>query len=152
MLTSFSVRGILTCNVRSSCPAASVVRIGCMLITILFFWSDAMKKKQPRDTLELTVDRGPRQAGIRRKARDAYLKELDLNPLNNNGIDQEIGSRINRAKSIHDRVGKPTDLEKYQFLSEVMAVFLLGSEPMSDRKSTRLNSSHVAISYAVFCL
>src|SRR5690625_5845764 len=26
------------------------------------------------------------------------------------------------------------------------------SEAMTDRKSTRLNSSHVAISYAVFCL
>src|SRR5690625_6031063 len=26
------------------------------------------------------------------------------------------------------------------------------SSPASDRKSTRLNSSHVAISYAVFCL
>src|SRR6202045_1617432 len=26
------------------------------------------------------------------------------------------------------------------------------SRPSSDRKSTRLNSSHVAISYAVFCL
>src|SRR5437868_4188144 len=25
-------------------------------------------------------------------------------------------------------------------------------EPMRDRKSTRLNSSHVSISYAVFCL
>src|SRR5690625_2825648 len=25
-------------------------------------------------------------------------------------------------------------------------------EPLEDRKSTRLNSSHVAISYAVFCL
>src|SRR5690625_6229218 len=27
-----------------------------------------------------------------------------------------------------------------------------GSLPVEDRKSTRLNSSHVAISYAVFCL
>src|SRR5207253_7670339 len=26
------------------------------------------------------------------------------------------------------------------------------TQPFSDRKSTRLNSSHVAISYAVFCL
>src|SRR5690625_6453541 len=26
------------------------------------------------------------------------------------------------------------------------------SSPLADRKSTRLNSSHVAISYAVFCL
>src|SRR5439155_3621634 len=29
---------------------------------------------------------------------------------------------------------------------------LLGVLPIADRKSTRLNSSHVAISYAVFCL
>src|SRR5207253_9209554 len=28
----------------------------------------------------------------------------------------------------------------------------LDREPRTDRKSTRLNSSHVAISYAVFCL
>src|SRR5207253_9964554 len=27
-----------------------------------------------------------------------------------------------------------------------------GTRPTTDRKSTRLNSSHVAISYAVFCL
>src|SRR5207253_10685165 len=27
-----------------------------------------------------------------------------------------------------------------------------GGHPLLDRKSTRLNSSHVAISYAVFCL
>src|SRR5690606_41761105 len=31
-------------------------------------------------------------------------------------------------------------------------VFLLGGVPTLDRKSTRLNSSHVKISYAVFCL
>src|SRR5690625_6135129 len=29
---------------------------------------------------------------------------------------------------------------------------VLGFDEMRDRKSTRLNSSHVAISYAVFCL
>src|SRR5690625_942852 len=32
------------------------------------------------------------------------------------------------------------------------AVGGLGGEIVTDRKSTRLNSSHVAISYAVFCL
>src|SRR5437870_10435964 len=31
-------------------------------------------------------------------------------------------------------------------------VYALGLSPSGDRKSTRLNSSHVAISYAVFCL
>src|SRR5690625_6375062 len=33
-----------------------------------------------------------------------------------------------------------------------LQVFSLGNLPLVDRKSTRLNSSHVAISYAVFCL
>src|SRR2546426_5588363 len=31
-------------------------------------------------------------------------------------------------------------------------VFTIGSSDMLDRKSTRLNSSHLVISYAVFCL
>src|SRR5256885_12550399 len=43
--------------------------------------------------------------------------------------------------------------------SEVTAILMagplpqaVGSSPASDRKSTRLNSSHLVISYAVFCL
>src|SRR5690625_6073998 len=35
---------------------------------------------------------------------------------------------------------------------EVATDLSLGERPRIDRKSTRLNSSHVAISYAVFCL
>src|SRR5437667_8259027 len=37
-----------------------------------------------------------------------------------------------------------------QFLFEAMTIAVSGSE--RDRKSTRLNSSHITISYAVFCL
>src|SRR5690625_7017101 len=37
------------------------------------------------------------------------------------------------------------------FVASVLAAGLLGTG-FADRKSTRLNSSHVAISYAVFCL
>src|SRR5438874_10194985 len=33
-----------------------------------------------------------------------------------------------------------------------VAAALPGGDPLADRKSTRLNSSHVEISYAVFCL
>src|SRR5207249_6699833 len=33
-----------------------------------------------------------------------------------------------------------------------ISLFVLGISSMIDRKSTRLNSSHVSISYAVFCL
>src|SRR5437870_3770856 len=46
-------------------------------------------------------------------------------------------------------------LEKNKALGEAYfytAVAQLSSAPPKDRKSTRLNSSHVAISYAVFCL
>src|SRR5260221_10548160 len=32
------------------------------------------------------------------------------------------------------------------------AVYMAPTGPMGDRKSTRLNSSHTVISYAVFCL
>src|SRR5256885_13336560 len=40
---------------------------------------------------------------------------------------------------------------QYQASQEVR-LFLLGSRSQTDRKSTRLNSSHLVISYAVFCL
>src|SRR5690625_7839776 len=36
--------------------------------------------------------------------------------------------------------------------TETAALYVLASISYQDRKSTRLNSSHVAISYAVFCL
>src|SRR5690625_6806741 len=35
---------------------------------------------------------------------------------------------------------------------ETLREFFLNHNELRDRKSTRLNSSHVAISYAVFCL
>src|SRR5437660_4115692 len=50
---------------------------------------------------------------------------------------------------------------KHHKASEAVALFIesqkiadtwLGRFDLGDRKSTRLNSSHVAISYAVFCL
>src|SRR3712207_6850617 len=37
-------------------------------------------------------------------------------------------------------------------MSCMLEAFWTSSEPVSDRKSTRLNSSHANISYAVFCL
>src|SRR5690625_7811240 len=52
-------------------------------------------------------------------------------------------------------------LKKYQYVNDEYIQSIIEREKMSstafnnivaDRKSTRLNSSHVAISYAVFCL
>src|SRR5438477_1835014 len=37
-------------------------------------------------------------------------------------------------------------------VQKVRTHLLLGSRGLQDRKSTRLNSSHMSISYAVFCL
>src|SRR5690625_5868510 len=50
-------------------------------------------------------------------------------------------------KAIFDSDGVPEDLRCRE-----PRLVPLGPEHAIDRKSTRLNSSHVAISYAVFCL
>src|SRR5207253_8689156 len=54
------------------------------------------------------------------------------------------------AKAVGVQCGNVKDDEKQDMIHELDAVVahLYGL----DRKSTRLNSSHVAISYAVFCL
>src|SRR5438045_7836938 len=40
----------------------------------------------------------------------------------------------------------------FECWSDRTATFMLGGDICTDRKSTRLNSSHLGISYAVFCL
>src|SRR5207253_2676732 len=55
-----------------------------------------------------------------------------------------------KAEALHD--ARPAQWSKLIFNASVNAVSALTGLPHSDRKSTRLNSSHVAISYAVFCL
>src|SRR5690606_17823366 len=49
-------------------------------------------------------------------------------------------------------VGLGGSVEKLHYLPEAHTDFLLAVIGEEDRKSTRLNSSHVKISYAVFCL
>src|SRR5690625_7005033 len=64
----------------------------------------------------------------------------------------------------HDHGDMVEDFKKRFFISLIITIPILALSPMlqgwigvdwrftGDRKSTRLNSSHVAISYAVFCL
>src|SRR5207249_10058314 len=62
---------------------------------------------------------------------------------------------IRMAKLVFDIETSALPLENFD---EVQQEYLfreaerLADEPARDRKSTRLNSSHVSISYAVFCL
>src|SRR5258705_1569511 len=52
--------------------------------------------------------------------------------------------------------GDPADCERHVLrgheLSDPHVHVAVGVEALGDRKSTRLNSSHLGISYAVFCL
>src|SRR5689334_23694302 len=54
--------------------------------------------------------------------------------------------------SLHDALPIYAANEKWVPALSVTAVSALGTPPAVDRKSTRLNSSHSSISYAVFCL
>src|SRR5688500_13569475 len=63
---------------------------------------------------------------------------------------------INRVRQFAIDSLSLKDTKNYKTLydqkgEEIMWV-VMASEPFQDRKSTRLNSSHLVISYAVFCL
>src|SRR5690625_293141 len=67
-----------------------------------------------------------------------------------------------RTKLIHSMVATSANVHNSQVLSKLLhgkktqvygdSTYMEQREVIRDRKSTRLNSSHVAISYAVFCL
>src|SRR5690625_2394654 len=68
---------------------------------------------------------------------------------------KELAQTIHTHGMIQPIVVRKHDEETYEIIAgerRWRAVQSLGWETISDRKSTRLNSSHVAISYAVFCL
>src|SRR5690606_40592489 len=59
--------------------------------------------------------------------------------------------RVEQPKGVIVQYGGQTPLKLCRALEEA-GVPIIGTSPDADRKSTRLNSSHVKISYAVFCL
>src|SRR5699024_12197951 len=63
-------------------------------------------------------------------------KWVPINKMNNEKLDEPI-----KLLDTFDDEGKDKE-----------AITILEDEMIPDRKSTRLNSSHVSISYAVFCL
>src|SRR3712207_8248596 len=65
------------------------------------------------------------------------------------------GEALERALGEHDRLGprgQPVALVDRGRDDEVDRAVLVLQQQEQDRKSTRLNSSHANISYAVFCL
>src|SRR5690554_1372955 len=71
-----------------------------------------------------------------------------------------LKSATHIAKEIRDKIQKETGLTASagisvnKFLAKIASDYNKpnGQKTITDRKSTRLNSSHVRISYAVFCL
>src|SRR5207253_10444053 len=62
------------------------------------------------------------------------------------GVDSAVTRLVGEPRRVHNRVRRIELRHHSVNLSAHHSAFT------SDRKSTRLNSSHVAISYAVFCL
>src|SRR5690606_42133637 len=76
---------------------------------------------------------------------------------------RRVRSNSNSAKEMLSEVDSNTAFGSFlNFLSRILGLFVVTDANLSatlystvirrDRKSTRLNSSHVKISYAVFCL
>src|SRR5258708_14154626 len=73
-----------------------------------------------------------------------FVVLYELSAADEASLDQWDGVSLGYYRKTKVRVATPD--------GEVLAWLYVLNEPWSDRKSTRLNSSHQIISYAVFCL
>src|SRR5690625_13212 len=87
--------------------------------------------------------------GILVLAEQELCRRMDIRIFVDADDDIRLLRRIKR--DIVER-GRHIDSVLEQYERTVRPMYLEFVEPSKDRKSTRLNSSHVAISYAVFCL
>src|SRR5690606_40507217 len=72
------------------------------------------------------------------QAGDVAVELVGRQPVGEDVADEQPGQQCHR-----ERLDRPVDEQRHADATPVLA---------KDRKSTRLNSSHVKISYAVFCL
>src|SRR5256885_10107431 len=119
-----------------------------------------------RPRRETAVPRGPSNATpiFAARAEGAVIEDVDGNRYLDfaGGIGcLNIGHRASRViAAVREQLEKHlhlcfavTPYESYVALAEKLNAFAPGkSSKKTDRKSTRLNSSHLVISYAVFCL
>src|SRR5690625_77441 len=114
-------------------------------------------KKEVTDFLRSRRDRiTPEQAGIigggRRRVPGLRREELAMLT----GVSVEYYARMERGNlrgvsyEVLDALARALQLDEAE--TDHLADLARAAGPTRDRKSTRLNSSHVAISYAVFCL
>src|SRR5690625_6869895 len=87
------------------------------------------------------------------------LLDNELRPGNERMTQEEIAAKCNTHRAtLYRWRTQNQDFIDYRrevtrnYISDMSGLFLKSLRNIIDRKSTRLNSSHVAISYAVFCL
>src|SRR5438067_6116747 len=68
------------------------------------------------------------------------------------GLVHERDGRPDRERQRREGYQRPAEISHAADYIQLGWTFFNGEEQNPDRKSTRLNSSHVSISYAVFCL
>src|SRR5690625_5969567 len=93
-------------------------------------------------------------ARISRYAKGTKVQRLPIEPISQASANQRAGRCGRVAEGIAIRLYSEEDFtSRPEFTEpEILRTSLASVILQIDRKSTRLNSSHVAISYAVFCL
>src|SRR5690625_2428531 len=123
-------RGEIACRI-----ATTAKRLGIRTVAI---YSDADAQSRHVDSCDVAVHVGGSEAS------QSYLQ-----------IEKIIAAaQKTGAQAIHPGYGFLAENEAFANACKDAGILFVGppAQAKSDRKSTRLNSSHVAISYAVFCL
>src|SRR5690606_34176502 len=102
--------------------------------------------KADLDKIRFPVLASPKIDGVRAVVLGGVVLSRNMKPIPNRHVQSLFGNKVFGDLDGELVVGKPNDPDVFRkTTSGVMSV-------EGDRKSTRLNSSHVKISYAVFCL
>src|SRR5690242_21003824 len=98
---------------------------------LAWFWQSAASQEPDE-----RKPQKPQPAGVATGAPHAPVKDAMSRPITAGGF-------VDGAPIVFADITKEAGLDKFRHRS---------GSPEKDRKSTRLNSSHMSISYAVFCL
>src|SRR5690625_6685156 len=79
-------------------------------------------------------------------------EQLELSNRGTFQMNEDYRNAQLELETLSYKIDKVMNSANAQQKEELHRLQLLVNERLKDRKSTRLNSSHVAISYAVFCL
>src|SRR5690349_23962318 len=109
----------------------------------------ALRDQRAQHQLEVLAELRPRGELVRRVAMDLLV--ADEGGVGERGPQRRfLGAHAERAVALLE----VAEAQRRHFLDHLVDAHVVGrgGERGVDRKSTRLNSSHVEISYAVFCL